>query len=384
MILMSSTESSNRVLFCRSNPIDPDPRVEKEARALIRAGYSVQVIAWDRTDELPSREEKDGFTVNRLSIPAEYAQGMGNLPALIRWEWGLLRWLFRQANSFDLIHACDFDTVLPALLCKLLFRKKLIYDIFDFYADHLRKTPTLIKNLIRWLDLRAVNWADGVILVDEARKNQIKGTKPKHLTILYNSPEDLLSGSTSPIRKNTSKLQIVYVGLLQFERGLMELLTVLEKHPDWHLDLAGFGGDTDVILEKANSLPNVTWYGRIPYQKTLQLTTQADVSFATYDPEISNHQYASPNKIFEAMMLGIPIIAAARTNMDQITEQTECGLVVEYGDLQDIESALSSLADDPVLRERLGNNGRRAYHGEFSWEIMARRLTNLYMNVVEG
>ena len=84
------------------------------------------------------------------------------------------------------------------------------------------------------------------------------------------------------------------------------------------------------------------------------------------------------------MMLGIPIIAAARTNMDQITEQTECGLVVEYGDLQDIESALSSLADDPVLRERLGNNGRKAYYGEFSWEIMARRLTDLYMNVVEG
>ena len=381
---MDHHDNAVRVLFCRSNPIDPDPRVEKEARALIQAGYSVQVIAWDRTAELPSREEKDGFTINRLSIPAEYAQGMGNLPALIRWEWGLLRWLFRQAKSFDVIHACDFDTVLPALLCKWIFRKKLIYDIFDFYADHLRKTPALIKNLIRWLDLRTVNWADGVILVDEARKKQIKGTKPKHLTILYNSPEDLLSGSTPSSRKNTAKLQIVYVGLLQFERGLMELLTVLEKHPDWHLDLAGFGGDTDVILEKASSLPNVTWHGRIPYQKTLQLTSRADVSFATYDPEIPNHQVASPNKIFEAMMLGIPIIAAAKTNMDQITEQTQSGLVIEYGDLQDLESALNSLAEDPDLRERLGNNGRKAYLGEYSWEIMARRLTDLYKNVAEG
>jgi glycosyltransferase involved in cell wall biosynthesis len=381
---MNKLSPAPRVLFCRSNPIDPDPRVEKEARALLNAGYQVEVIAWDRTGELPRTESKDNFTIHRLAIPAEYARGMGNLPALIRWEWGLLGWLLRYGQEFDVLHACDFDTVLPALICRWLYRKKLVYDIFDFYADHLRKTPEWIKSLIRWADLRAASRADAVILVDEARKPQILGVRIKRLRVIYNTPEDTTPEITDATNQITTGLRIVYVGLLQFERGLLELLTVLEEHPEWELDLAGFGGDSQSILARAEILPNVTWHGRIPYQKTLQLTASADVSFATYDPEIPNHRYASPNKIFEAMMLGIPIIAARGTNMDRIALENECGLVVEYGDLVDLENALQKLADDPDLRKRLGENGRAAYENEYSWEIMAERLTSLYQHLLRG
>jgi glycosyltransferase involved in cell wall biosynthesis len=380
---MKNHQLAPRVLFCRSNPIDPDPRVEKEARALLKAGYQVEVIAWDRTGQLPSKELKDQFIIHRLAIPAGYARGMGNLPALIRWEWGLLIWLLRNGRSFDVLHACDFDTVLPALLTRWLYHKKLVYDIFDFYADHLRKTPGWIKKLIRWVDLQAVSRADAVILVDETRKPQIQGASPRRLSVIYNTPEDTLQILRSQSDRPAGEtLRIVYVGLLQFERGLMELLAVLKKHPNWHLALAGFGGDSEVILQQASQLSHVTWYGRIPYQKTLQLTAAADVSFATYDPGIPNHRYASPNKIFEAMMLGIPIIAARDTNMDRIALQHECGLVVDYGDLIDLEKTLQKLADDPDLRERLGKNGRTAYEELYAWEIMARRLTSLYQDLL--
>ena len=104
----------------------------------------------------------------------------------------------------------------------------------NLYADHLRKTPTVIKGLIRWVDLWAVSWADGVILVDESRKVQIQGGKPKRLRVINNSPEDVLNQlNTSPQYTTDEELRIVYVGLLQFERGLMELLTVLDDHPEW-------------------------------------------------------------------------------------------------------------------------------------------------------
>jgi len=381
---MDGRAKSVRVLFCRSNPIDPDPRVEKEAQALSQAGYQVQVIAWDRTGELPSPEKKDGFTIYRLPIPADYAQGMGNLSALLRWEWGLFWWLVNHRQRFDLIHACDFDTVLPAMLCKWLFRKKLVYDIFDFYADHLRKTPEFIKRLIRWADLRVITWADGVILVDDVRREQIQGSKPKLLAVIYNSPDDVHDQLKIVNQEKADReLHIVYVGLLQFERGLMELLSVLETHPDWQLDLAGFGGDADAILEKAQTMSNVTWQGRIPYQRTLELTARADVSFATYDPIIPNHRLASPNKIFEAMMLGKPIIVAEDTNMDHITGLNQCGLVVEYGNLQQLEKALSKLEKNPKLRCTLGTKGREAYLREYSWGLMANRLLDLYQGVLE-
>ena len=365
-----------RVLFCRSNPVAPDPRVEKEARALVEAGYEVQVIAWDRSAVLPSPEAQHGFQIHRLPIRAEFGHGLGNFPALLRWQIALATWLLRHQTSYDIIHACDFDTIFPALLCKLFFRKKVIYDIFDFYADHLRATPLIIKSLIRGLDLFIIGLADATILVDESRRAQISGARPKRLVFIYNSPEEveLDVGQID----DSSSFRIVYIGLLQVERGLLELLDLVGRHPEWRLDIAGFGGDEEQIRSRVKNLPNAIWHGRIPYEEALRLSRWADAFIATYDPSIPNHHYSSPNKIFEAMMLAKPVIVAKNTNMDRIVENWDCGLVVEYGNLVALDQAFTMLANDLALQTRLGRNGRKAYEMEYSWEQMQERLWVLY------
>ena len=385
------------ILILRSNPIAPDPRVEKVACALVSAGYRVSVLGWDRGGLLPSEEQKDGFQIQRLPIKAGFGRGLENLPQLIRWQIGMTTWLIRHHQAFDAIHACDFDTILPALLCKLSWHRKVVYDIFDFYADHLRKTPTLIKRLIRAIDYKAIRYADAVIIVDDSRRQQIAGSRPRRLEVIYNSPEDkaleIVSSddvSATHLREQLSTdnqkfpLHLVYVGLLQVERGLFEVLDVLSHHPEWSLDLAGFGGDEQAIVAKAKGMANVTWHGRIPYKQALQLSFSADVLFATYDPKIPNHRYASPNKVFEAMMLGRPILVACNTNMDEIITRADCGIVIEYGNLGDLEVALQKLASNPDLRSKLGANGRIAYESQYSWKIMRDRLVDVYRQLNLG
>ncbi len=380
---------NQRLVICRSNPIAPDPRVEKEARTLSQAGYAVTLVGWDRSARLLQEDELDGMRMIRLPIRADYASGMRNLPDLLRWQWGLLSWLRHHHQDYDLIHACDFDTILPALLCRRLYRKKVIYDIFDFYADHLRLTPDFIKQTIRAIDLRALDRADAVILVDDSRWEQIHGSRPQRSAVIYNSPEDIsfaakpgLAGSQNLVSPQASSLHIVYVGLLQVERGLFELITVLHQHPDWSLDLAGFGGDETHLVNLAEDMPNVYWHGRVSYPRAIEISSGADVLIATYDPSIPNHRYSSPNKVFEAMLLGIPVIVARDTNMDRIIEQADCGLVVPYGDVSALEAALLCLQSDRDLRRRLGENARRAYDTTYSWEIMADRLLKLYEEVL--
>lgn len=371
-----------RVLIIRSNPIAPDPRVEKIARALIHAGYPVQAICWDRSAQLNNHEVYQDFSINRLPIQAKYGNGLGNLPALLRWQFGLLNWLSKNRDHFDIIHACDFDTILPALYCKTFFSKIIVYDIFDFYADHLRRTPTWIKHLIRSMDYFAIRRADSVILVDDARMDQIAGSHPKKCVSIYNSPEDVI-GSTGnlPATSPKGELIVTYVGLLQVERGIFEVLNVFRNHPNWHLHLAGFGGDEARIVSIAKELPNVSWHGRIPYPSAIELSDQADVLFATYDPSIPNHRYSSPNKVFEGMMLGKPIIVAHDTNMDRMIMDANCGLTVSYGDTNELEEAFIKLANDPDLRLLLGGNARRAYEETYSWEKMEYRLVNLYQEI---
>ena len=381
-----------RLVICRSNPVAPDPRVEKEARTLLEAGYDVTVLGWDRTAQLPQHETLHGIPCYRLPVRAEYASGIRNLPALLRWQWSLFAWLSRRRREYDLIHACDFDTVLPALVCRSLFHKKVVYDIFDFYADHLRLTPGLIKNAIRSVDLRAIGWADAVILADDSRWEQIRGSRPRLSTVIYNSPEGLNSTTASGYPEKPAsiqsasqyKLTIVYVGLLQVERGLFELIDVLRQHPEWSLDLAGFGGDEARILDQIGGMSNVHWHGRVPYQVALYLSAAADVLIATYDPAIPNHRFSSPNKVFEAMLLGKPIIVAQDTNMDRIILKADCGLVIPYGDKSALEAALSRLDSEPATLEGLGANARQAYESTYSWKIMQHRLVNLYQQVAGG
>ena len=358
--------------------------MEKEALSLAAAGYQVRALGWDRTAQLPELERREGIEIHRLSIKADFGQGLGNLPQLLRWQWGLGIYLARHHDEFDLLHACDFDTILPALAAGCLWKKTVVYDVFDFYAEHLRRTPAWVKNLIRRFDLWALTRADGVILADDSRRAQIAGAHPRRETIIYNSPSDA-GAALAPeweIHPPGSKLRLVYVGLFQVERGLFEMLDVMREHPEWSLVMAGFGGDQDRIEALAERLPNVTCLGRVPYDRALRLSAAADVLFATYDPSIPNHRYSSPNKVFEAMMLGKPIVVARLTNMDKIIEENDCGLVVEYGSVDELERSLSRLAGDPLLRDRLGAAGRRAYERQYGWSQQERRLLDLYRELV--
>lgn len=364
------------VLFLRSNPVAPDPRVEKEAQALADAGYEVRVLAWDRKGELPQVEDKPFGLVERLPIRGSFGSGLANLLPLLRFNLALLGQLVRRRSTYEVVHACDFDTVLPALLVGKLFGKRVVYDVFDFYADMLRATPGWIKGLIRRVDLKVMGWVDAVILADESRVDQIRGARPRRMAFIYNSPP--LEGPLL-LPPDPPPLRIAYVGLLQRERGIFQVAELLRRHQEWELDLAGFGGDEEEIKQAMADLANVRYHGRVPYEKALELMEGAHVLFATYDPSIPNHRYSSANKLFEAMALGRPIVVAKDTGMDRLVRQYNLGFVVDYGDLAGLESAFTQVASwGPQERKEFARRAREVYTTHFSWQRMKERLLALY------
>jgi len=369
-----------RVLFIRSNPIQPDPRVEKSARALAWNGYQVDILAWDRDGIYPALEERKNFSIYRIKIKASYGSGLRNLLHLGIWQFREFLWLLRNSRKYQVFHVCDFDTALPAILMKALYGQKIVYDIFDFYADHIRNTPGWIKALIRKMEQGVIQVADGVILADESRKTQIQTTELKNLIVINNTPQDVFDPRDmgTRVRDERWQLKILYVGLLQKERGLITLLNILQEAPAWHLDLAGFGGDEEQIIEIAEKMPNVTFHGRINYDTTLELGKKADVYWALYDPAVPNHRYASPNKLFEAMMLRKPVIVAKGTYVDELVEKYRCGLVVDYNDRVGIPSALELLSQNSSLNFELSQNSRKAYEQHYHWNIMETRILNMY------
>lgn len=365
-----------KVVIIRSNPVDPDPRVEKIARALGTTAQAVSVLAWDRTGVLPRYATEGAVQIERLPIKADFGAGLRNIVKLLRWNLHVLVWLIRHRQAYSHIHACDFDTIFPSLVAKLLYNKKVVYDIFDTYFSGLNM-PFPLRKMIQYLEYRAIERADATILVDEVRTSQIQGAKPKKLVFIYNSPETVETPPSIPAPDGI--FRVAFIGILQRERGLLEMIDVVKRHPSWQLDIAGFGAAEPEVLRASEALTNVHFHGRISYEHAMAIYARSDVMFATYDPQVPNHRYSSANKLFEAMMLGKPIIVASHTSMDETVDTYHLGCTVHYGNIEQLEEALQSLSTWSA--EDKGQFARRVqlvYQQHFSWDLMKKRLLELY------
>jgi glycosyltransferase involved in cell wall biosynthesis len=85
------------------------------------------------------------------------------------------------------------------------------------------------------------------------------------------------------------------------------------------------------------------------------------------------------NKVLEAMMAGVPII----TNLSSdFINEIGFGIIVEYGNVEQIRSAIITLRDNRGLQKRLGDNGRKAFVEKYNWAVMEKKLYEVYEDLL--
>jgi glycosyltransferase involved in cell wall biosynthesis len=364
------------IIITRSNPCDADPRVAKVGRVL-KGFADVTVLAWDRTGELPKIEETDFGRVERCRVRSGYGS-IAMLFKLVRFNlWLAHKLLFCR---YDVVHACDLDTGFTATVVAAIRRKAVVYDMFDLFAEaNAQGLPGPLVGVARALERWCVRRAKATIIVDDSRRKQIHDFQPQFLEVIYNAPEDV--GSPSPSTDNAA-LEVFYTGVLAFNRGFAYFVPATATLESVALTIGGYGADEVEIKQLCDQYPNVQFIGKIPYSEVISRSQQSDVLFALYDPSVPNHTYSSPNKLFEAMMLGKPVIVSDGTGMSYIVQEVQNGLVVPYGDSEAWIEALRSL-QDKARRIKMGNAGRLAYEEKYGWPVMAERLRQLYVSRVK-
>jgi glycosyltransferase involved in cell wall biosynthesis len=85
------------------------------------------------------------------------------------------------------------------------------------------------------------------------------------------------------------------------------------------------------------------------------------------------------DKLFEAMMCGIPLITNVAT---EIVNETQCGIIVDYNNIDHIREAVVNLRDNLYLRKRLGDNGRNAFLRKYNWNAMEQKLFKIYQELL--
>jgi glycosyltransferase involved in cell wall biosynthesis len=238
--------------------------------------------------------------------------------------------------------------------------------------------PKIIKWLIKRAELEAISCADHVILTNESRLEQIKGSKPKKITYIHNSPStQQFSTYQSSLKAYANfELRLAYVGILQDSRLLLEILELFKKKPNWKLIVAGFGKYENLFREASLQFPNIDFEGKVNYSKALEISNFADVLFATYDPLVPNHAYSSPNKLYEAMLLGKPIIVCENTGIDKFVIDNQLGFVCKY-DILSFEAAIVTFMAKGSDKD-LSKRALELYENFCSWDLMSARLARIY------
>ena len=136
---------------------------------------------------------------------------------------------------------------------------------------------------------------------------------------------------------------IFYAGMLHENRGLDKLIEATKHINDLKLVIAGYDVGHENVSERLENAENVTFLGKISYEEVIKRTIESDMTFALYDPKVPNHKYASPNKLFEAMMCEKPILTNYGTIMAQIVEKENCGVLADYESIKDIRNAIIKL-----------------------------------------
>lgn len=378
-----------KICVMRNDVVMTNASMQRVITALTETDNTISVFSRSRDRGLKNGITKKKVDINNLTIPnyelvigGKPARGLRNLFQLILLEIRTLLWLLFSRNSYDMLHAFDLDMGLPVLVVSLVTRKKYVYHIADLYADSREGLPEKIKPFLRKLEYAVINYAETVILCTEERREQIKGSNPKKIEVVHNTPivQETDNVSSSENNDAYNQLTITYVGNLSERRFIRHLVDTVADNPKFRLNIAGNGELVDYIDNKAKALDHINYFSYVSYQEALKMYSKTDLMIAMYDPEIANHKFSAPNKVYEAMVMGKPIIVAKHTGIDKIVLEHNMGIAIDY-DRESFKELLDAISSQSIDLEKMGQNGKLAYP-KYSWETMKERIKTIYQELI--
>lgn len=329
------------IILVRSNDINPDPRLQKYIDFLTEIGEDFQVLGWNRGVEEVRKPKHEYF-----NLKAAYGMHYYNIINKLRWFLFIFKYLIKHKKKYHIVHACDFDTALPVYLAKILTKKRMIFDIFDWMSDESKKG--VIYWVIGILERKVFEKADYAIICEPERRMQISVVKDGVL-VMPNIPTIRLVEISSiaeeiSSQKKSYHLILSYVGVFDSDRGLENLLDLLKDNKNIYLNIAGFGHLENNIKLFAKKYDNIKFWGKVDYNQGLNIMKNSDLIIAMYYTASPEHKFAAPNKYYEGLYLGVPIVTTEKTLVGEKVTKYNTGFSIG-----EVQNSLVNLLEDPNL-----------------------------------
>ena len=180
--------------------------------------------------------------------------------------------------------------------------------------------------------------------------------------------------------KRDETFRLLYIGVLEKHpsRGIIETIKTVSKMKGIQFDIGGFGTLVPTIKKIQKNTKNVNYMGSIHPDNVALKTIECDAVLMALDPNNVNNKLSAPNKLFEAMAAGVPLITCKELLMGQFVEREEIGLTFEWGKWDPLKAVLMKMMFDENLCLEMGKRGRRLAERVHNWEYCEDRIESLY------
>ena len=382
-----------KICMVVSNPFVHDARVNKEAKSLSKASYGVVVYATG-DGKLPNEERIDSVLVKRLPVRRYSLFRPNMLRAPFDFFPSLLKIIRERA---DVYHAHDLDTLLICYLASRFNRSKLIYDSHELFME---MEKSYLSDV--WWGRLAVSillpiWsieekfcakrADYVITVNDSVKNiLIERLGIKNIMVLMNCLPFKEVNRGREFHKKFSLPEdakiVLYQGGIMWRRAMKQIIDALEYLPkNIYLVLMGGGADR---VEISRYVSGKSYSSRIKFHDEVSLedlpryTASADLGIIPLLNVSLNNYYSLPNKLFEYMHAGLPVVASNFPEIKKIVVKERVGVCFDPEKPKNIAQEVIKLLSNSKRMAEMGANALSVSKEIYNWEIEEKKLLSIY------
>ena len=298
----------------------------------------------------------------------------------------------------DVLHAHDSNALLPVALAARALRVPYVYDAHDLWLGRPRRERSRLYFALNQLYYGVV---ERLLVPRAAATVTVSSPIVDHLARRYglngvalvpNYPEPVASRHRADIRSLRGAERIapdsrlvLYVGGLMAGRGLKELVDAMTNVDDAALVLLGDGVLARPLADRAarsGAAERVHVIPPVPPGDLVDVAASADIGVSPIVPSCLNYRYSLPNKLFQYMAAGLPVVASDFPQVREVIEGAGCGVVVDTLRPAEIARGINALLADSAEARAMGERGRRAVEERFNWATSARALLEVYRSVM--